>query len=533
MSAGLLQDLDADEFSWHVPDRFNIGRACVDDQPPGDLALVADHGGEVRRYCFGDIADTANRLANLLRAHGVRRGDRVAIMAPQGLEVAAAHIACYKSGFVALPMSVHFGPDAQTYRLTHSEAAALVVYGEGYERLAGSLDQLPGLRIVLVSDGAPRSGDSRILPFDEAVASADPGPVCVDTGADDPALLMYTSGTTGRPKGVLHRHQVLLAQLPGYRLSHDLAPQPGDVFWTPADWAWGGGLFDALLPTWLCGRPIVASRLKFSPQWAYELMARHQVRNAFLPPTALKQMMQYGGRPDGVRLRTVASGGEALGESVLTWAAEHLGVTVNEFYGQTECNLLVGNSHQRYPVRRGSMGRAFPGTEVAVLGDDGTPVPDGESGELAVALPHPGALIEYWKDPANTAARTGGDWWRTGDVVTRDADGYLWFGGRSDDIISSGGYRIGPAEIEECLLSHPGVATVAVVGLPHEVRGEIVAAFVVPADGVAPDDTLAKALQDHVKHRLAFYQYPRQIRYLSELPTTTTGKVQRAKLREL
>ncbi len=529
----LWQDIDApsDDFRWVIPERFNIGTACADDQPPADLALIVDDGdgdgnrdgADVTRLTFGQVAERSNRFVTLLRDLGVEPGDRVAVMAPQGVDVAVAHLGGYKAGAVVVPLSTQFGPDAMVYRLAHSGAQVLVISPEGWSRLAGAIERLPDLDLdhVLVAGDGLR----------DRLDAAEPATKPADTAATDPALLIYTSGTTGPPKGVLHRHQVLLAQMPGLRISHDGFPRPGDVFWTPADWAWAGGLFDTLLVSWLCGRPVVASRRKFDPPWAYELMARHGVRNCFLPPTALKQMRRAGPPPPSVHLRSVASGGEPLGESILAWAEEHLGMTIKEFYGQTEANLLVGNGAGHTDVRPGSMGRPYPGFDLALLDRDGNAVAAGEEGEIALRLPHPGAFVEYWNEPERTAEKTADGWLHTGDHARQDADGYLFFAGRADDIISSGGYRIGPGEIEDCLIAHPDVLMAAVIGVPDDLRGEAVAAYVVPAAGVTADDMLTVALQDHVKHRLAFYQYPRRITYVEELPMTTTGKIQRAELR--
>ena len=325
-TTALRQDVSSPggDFEWYIPERFNIAGACVVDQEPADLALVVDDGrDDVRRLTFADLEDLSARLATVLAEAGLVTGDRVGVMVPQGLEVGVAHLACYRLGLVVVPLSVQFGTDALIYRLGHSGARALVAFDEGLDRLAGSWDDLRGVElVVVVGRSDAQVGRARRRLFVDAV-EASPTREIADTAAGDPALLMYTSGTTGPPKGVLHRHQVVLAQMPGMRTSHDGFPHPGDVFWTPGDWAWGGGLFDALFPTWLCGRPIVASARKFSPEWAYELMARHGVRNCFLPPTALKQMRQAGPPPAGVRLRSVASGGEPLGESIVDWAREH------------------------------------------------------------------------------------------------------------------------------------------------------------------------------------------------------------------
>ncbi|MCW3064997.1 MAG: hcl 1 [Solirubrobacterales bacterium] len=526
-------------FEWAVPPEFNLAAACIERHPADAIALIADHDdGEPREYTFGDMDALASRLGNALTGLGLERGDRVAVMVPQGAEVAATHFACYKAGFVTTPMSVQFGPDAVAYRLEHAEARALIIYAEGLDRLGDLLQDLPSIVAVLVVGGdgtaaaRTRTRGPRFLGFEDAIADASPSLPAVPTTAEDPALLLYTSGTTGNPKGVLHMHRWVIGNMPGFRFSHNFYPRGDDRFWTPADWAWGGGIIDALLPTLFCGRPIVASRRKFEPEWAYTLMGRHQVRGSFLPPTALKRMRQEGDPPADVHMRSIACGGEALGESLLAWTEEKLGVVINEFYGQTEANLFVGNCSERWPVRPGSMGRVYPGFEVEIRGEDDRPVAPGEQGEIVLKLPSATAFREYWRDPERTAEKTRGGWLRSGDLGRVDEDGYLWFEGRTDDLIGSAGYRIGPTEIEECLMSHPGVALSAVIGVSDELRGQAVMAFVVPAAGAAPDEDLSRALKDHVKHRLAFYQYPREIRFVEELPMTTTGKIMRRTLRQ-
>ncbi len=350
--------------------------------------------------------------------------------------------------------------------------------------------------------------------------------------ADDPAIIIYTSGTTGPPKGALHAHRFLLGHMPGVLLPQSFPPQPGDIFWTPADWAWIGGLYDVLFPAWHWGLPVLAHRArKFDPERALDLMARHAVRNVFLPPTALKMIRRSGARPGpDLRLRSVASGGETLGAELLDWGRDVLGTTINEFYGQTECNLVISNSDGIMPIRPGSMGRAVPGHEVAIIDDDGAPVAAGVVGEIAVARPDPVMFLGYWNRPEATLAKFSGDWLRTGDRASMDDDGYVWYQARNDDVITSGGYRIGPGEIEDCLIRHPAVAMVAVVGIPDADRTEIVKAFVVPAPGTVPSPELTAELQAFVRERLAAHEYPRAIDYLAELPLTATGKVMRREL---
>jgi acetyl-CoA synthetase len=453
----------------------------------------------------------------------------VGILLPQRVETGLAHLAIYKLGAIAVPMSILFGPQALTYRLGDSGAKAVVTDRDHLELVAEVAAQL-GTVTVIVVDDAPRPHRS----FWALVEDGSPAAPVARTAPDTPALLIYTSGTTGSPKGALHGHRALLGHLPGFELSHDFFPQGDDRFWTPADWAWIGGLMDALLPSWFHGRPVVAAaRGRFDPEWALRLMAAEQVRNVFLPPTALKLMRQAGATAGGVSLRTVMCGGEPLGEEILAWARETLGVTINEIYGQTEANYVVGNCQAAWPVRPGSMGRPYPGHDVAVLDPGGRPVAAGELGELAVRVPDPVAFLEYWGRPDATAAKytADGAWLRTGDLGRADADGYLWFASRSDDIITSAGYRIGPAEIEETLLHHPAVAMCAVVGVPDAVRGQAIKAFIQLADGREPSPVLEEDIRQLVRTRLAAYEYPRHFEFVDQLPLTATGKIRRADLR--
>ncbi len=379
------------------------------------------------------------------------------------------------------------------------------------------------------------------IAWDAFVEGASTRMTPVVTRADDPATLIYTSGTTGPPKGAVMPHQCLLGNLPGFTYSHDGYPQPGDLFWSPADWAWTGGLMDALLPTLYFGQPIVGYRGRFDPERALRLMERYQVRNTFLFPTALKMIMKAYPRPRDrfdVQLRSIMSAGEAVGTAVFEWAQSALGVTINEMFGQTEMNYIVGNSHRLWPAKPGSMGRPYPGHRIAVIDDAGNEVPAGEVGEVAVhrrapdGNPDPVFFLEYFRNPDGTARKFTGDWCRTGDLAKRDEDGSLWYQGRADDMFKSAGYRIGPSEIENCLVRHPAVANAAVVPSPDATRGHVVKAFIVLAQGSAPSAQLEDELQQHVRRYLAPYEYPREIEFIDALPMTTTGKVQRRVLRE-
>ena len=522
-----------DRFRWSIPGRFNIGVDVCDKWARGNrLALIHQRpDGQVERFGFGDLRSNANRLANVLSAHGIGPGDRVGILLPQGPETAFSHIAVYKLGAIAVPLFTLFGPEALDYRLADSGAKALITETAGLAKLAEIRDGLPALRLVLSIDG-PEDG---ALDLHQTIGQASDHFAAHDTAAEEPALIIYTSGTTGPPKGALHAHRVLLGHLPGVELPQELFPKPGDLFWTPADWAWIGGLLDVLLPSWHHGVPVLAHRMaKFDPEEAFAAMARFEVRNAFLPPTALKMMRCV---PDPRRrwnthMRSIGSGGETLGAELLAWGRDVFGLTINEFYGQTECNLIVSNAAGLMPVKPGAMGRPVPGHEIAILDPDGEPVPAGASGTVAVRRPDPVMFLEYWRNPEATAAKFHGDWMITGDTASWDSDGYLHFLGRDDDVITSGGYRIGPGEIEDCLIKHPAIAMAAAVGVPDPLRTERVKAFVVLAEGYRASAGLKRDIQDHVKTRLAAHEYPREIDFVDQLPLTATGKIMRRVLRQ-
>ncbi len=537
------------EFRWHVPADFNIAQACctrwADD--PDRIAIIVDdpHDGD-RAVSYAELQRDANRLSNVLRTLGVSRGTRVAIVLPQRPEVAVAHIACHQLGAIAMPMSVLFGPDALAYRLQDSAATVLIADETGLPNIDAIRADCPALaRIIAIDADRGLHGDD-LVDWHAALASTSDQFTPVGTRADDPALLVYTSGTTGSPKGALMPQSALIGNLPGFVASQDWFPQDGDVFWSPADWAWTGGLMDALLPTLYFGKPIVASRARFSAEGAFTLMEKHRVTNSFLFPTALKMMMKAVPEPKrryDLRLRAVMSAGEAVGDTVFHWAQSALAVTVNEMFGQTEANYLVGNCTIHWPARPGSMGRPYPGHRIAVLDDAGQPAPPGSVGEVALhrcdihGHPDPVVFAGYWKRDDATHDKYRGDWLLTGDLAEIDADGYLWYRGRADDMFKAAGYRIGPSEIENCLVRHAAVANAAVVPKPDAERGNLVKAFIVLTEGTrrsaASDAALVAELQQHVRGLLAPYEYPKEIEFVDALPMTTTGKVQRRVLRLL
>ncbi|GGH31389.1 acetyl-CoA synthetase [Alsobacter metallidurans] len=523
------------EFQWNIPARYNMGVDVCDKwaavDPEREAVLDVSPAGVVTPMTFGALRDASNRLANLLARHGVKPGDRVGILLPQASEVAVAHVAAYKMGAIALPLAVLFGADALAYRLADAGVSALITNAAGVVRMAALRADLPQLSLLLSVEGP--EGDA--LGFHQELARESAVFTPLVTTPDDPALMIYTSGTTGPPKGALHGHRVLLGHLPCFELVHEFFPQPGDRLWTPADWAWAGGLLNGLLPSLHFGVTAVARKFeKFDAEEAFGLMADLEVRNIFVPPTALRMLRAVENpraRFPGLALRTVASAGEALGAETLNWGREALGLTFNEAYGQTECNLVLGSCAALGVVRPGSIGKPIPGHDVAVIRPDGSPCAPGELGQIAVRRPDPVMFLGYWNRPDATRDKFIGDWMTTGDQGETDVDGYVRFVGRDDDVITSAGYRIGPTEIEDCLLRHPAVANAAAIGKPDPLRTEIVKAFVVLKRGVAETPALAAEIQRFVKERLSAHEYPREIAFVPDLPLTTTGKVIRRELR--
>ena len=523
-------------FRWAIPEFYNIGTDICDRWAGerGRLALVyEDEHGEVQNYTFADLKALSDKLANVLRLSGIHRGDRMGILLPQCPETAISHIAAYKLGAITVPLFVLFGTDALAYRLANSEARAVVTDGVNLDKILEIWDRVPHLEtVILTQSGKVPNTVDFWTSIEQASGELEP----VRTRADDPALIIYTSGTTGPPKGALHAHRVLLGHLPGVELPHNFLPAEGDRFWTPADWAWIGGLIDVLFPSLHHGIPVVAHRArKFDPEEAFHFIARHGIRNAFMPPTALKLMRQVKAPRSSQdhRMRTIGTGGETLGEELLDWGKETMGVVINEFYGQTEANLLVSNCAEIMEVRPGSMGRAVPGHTVEIVDDRGNCVPRGTVGQVAVKRPDPVMFLEYWKNPKATKDKFIGDWCLTGDLARKDEDGYFWFVGRTDDVITSSGYRIGPAEIEDCLMKHPAVGVAAVIGRPDELRTQIVKAFIVLNPRVEPTGELEDEIKSFVRSRLAAHEYPRAIEFVEALPMTATGKIMRRELREI
>ncbi len=523
------------DFAWEIPADFNIGRAVSDDwadRTPERVCLehFSPDGNHLSMTCR-ELADRSSSLANALVSMGLKRGDRVALLLPQSFETVIAHVAIYKMGAIALPLALLFGVEALEYRLRTAGASAVITNRFGLDRISHIRERLPDLAEVICVDG-DRHG---VRSFAALVESHPPVFEVAKTTPRDPALMIFTSGTTGPPKGALHGHRVLAGHIPGMQFAHEGFPLPGDKAWTPSDWAWAGGLLNALLPSLLLGVPVVSSPAqKFDADMAYRIMAEMKVRNGFIPPTALRLLKSV---PDprskyDLVLRTIGSAGESLGAETLEWAKRTLGIAVNEFYGQTECNFVLSSSAALGISRPGAIGRPVPGHRVAIVGESGEELPVGDAGQIAIQRPDPVMFLGYWNDTGATERKFVGDWLLTGDIGRQDTEGYVTFLGRDDDVITSSGYRIGPAEIEDCLIGHPAVQLAAAVGKPDPVRTEIVKAYVVLAPGFEPGEKLASEISDWVKMRLSMHEYPREVEFVPELPLTTTGKVIRRLLRE-
>jgi acetyl-CoA synthetase len=534
-------------FAWQIPARYNIGFDVCDKWADGSgrPALVYERAdGSVVRHTFDALKSLSNQAANSFAARGVKRGDRIGIFLPQAPETVVAHLAAYKIGAIAVPLFALFGMQALEYRLANSGAVALVTDSAGLGKIAAIRAALPELKAVYCIDGADdalgsaqtaSSSAPLTIPFWPEVHAQSCDFEPADTGPDDPAVIIYTSGTTGKPKGALHGHRVLLGHLPGVEMPLSFFPERARLIWTPADWAWIGGLLDVLLPALHHGVPVLARRFeKFDGDAAFDIMARHGVTHAFLPPTALKMMRAVERPRERYRLSLVAvsSGGESLGEELIEWGRETLGVTLNEFYGQTECNVVLSSCSELFEPRIGSIGKAVPGHRVAIVDDAGRELPPGAEGNIGIRAPDPVMFLGYWHNSEATREKFAGEYLVTGDIGVLDDEGFVRFVGRNDDVITSAGYRIGPGPIEDCLLGHPAVRMAAVVGIPDATRTEIVKAFIVLNEGFAPCDALVRDIQDHVKAKLAAHEYPRAIAFVDSLPMTPTGKIIRRALRD-
>ncbi len=522
-------------FQWKLPERYNIAWDVCDRHAaasPERTALIHERGdGSVARYGFQQIQRLANQCANTLRHLGLGQGDRVLIYLGQDPATAVAHVACWKAGQISVPTSLLFGTEALAYRLRDSGAKLLITDAAHWPTVAAVREQATELGHVMLVDGRADG----TLDFWQELARASDAFETLALTPDTPAFINYTSGTTGQPKGTLQGHRSMLGHMPGLELVYDFLPQPGDVMWSPADWSWLAGLMDVLMPAWFCGLPVLTYRnTSFDPEEAFHLMGKHQVRISLLTPTMLRRLSVVADpiRRYGVALRSVISGGESVGRETLEWARGALGIGVNEVFGQTECNIVLGNCAQVLVPKPGSLGKALPGHVAAIVDDAGQPLPAGAVGHIAFRRPDPVMLLEYWRKPEAMRDKFAGEWLLTGDLGRCDEDGYYWYMSRADDVITSAGYRIGPGEIEDALNGHPAVAMSAVIGVPDPVKTEAIRAFVLLRPGHAASPELAEQIRESVRTRLARHECPRDIVFVDALPLTATGKIMRRELRQ-
>lgn len=526
-------------FRWDIPEKLNIGVEICDKwaRDKNRIALVhIDHQSRVNKYSYWELKNWSNSFANSLCALGVTRGDRVSVFLPNTPETLISHIAIYKTGAILVPLLTLFGPMAIEYRLQSSAAKVLITDLNNLPKVLEVKDNLPNLESLIVIDG---EGEFETLDFWDTLDKGHRHFDAVDTRNDDPALIIYTSGTTGPPKGALHGHQLLPAEVSNLSFNLDLFPKRGDLLWTHCDWAYVAGSFTALYPALNSGLSVVnyVRSGRFDPDEALRIIAEHGVTVIFAIASALRIMMEKVEKPgekyDLSELRSIAVGGETMGHDLLEWGEQQLGVKLNENYGLTECDYPICNCSAVMDIREGSMGRAIPGHNVEIIDENGNILPPDTYGQIAIRKPDPSMFIGYWNDPEATQARFIGDWLCTGDYATKDVDGYFWFTGRQDDIIESGGYRIGPGEIEAALKRHPAVADVAVIGIDDALKGQVVKAYITVKPGINTDISLEQELREQVRNQLEAHAYPKEIEFLDELPVGNTGKVMKQELRRI
>ena len=521
-------------FRWDVPAQYNIAADTVDKHEPDRLAMLwEDYKGNERRLTFGDIEEMSNRIANVLRGLGVQKGDRVAVLLPSLPETAAAFVAVYKLGGILLSLSQLYGDDGIAHRLSDSEAKIIVTDGNNRPRLEGMRERVGSLeRVLVLNAGNSLLGDD--VDLNDAMKSASAQFTAVETSADDPAQLYYSSGTTGQAKGILHAHRYVLAHNE-FEFCHDV--RDDEIFHSTGEWAWIAGIVPGLLGPWRFGVPVAVFQRQgaYDPEQTLYVLEKYRVGNMFSTPTALRAMTEVKDPRDqyDINLRIACSAGEPLNPEVIRWFEDQFGIKVFDYYGLTESYPLCGN-FPTVEVRPGSMGKPLPGWEIGLLDtQSGEPVPQGEVGEICLkARTNPHYPLGYWNRPEDSEEVFGGEWFHTKDVARMDDDGYVWYEGRADDVIIAAGYRIGPFEVESAIVELPEVIEAAAVASPDPERGNIVKAFVRLRPGNHGSEELVERIQKHVRESYAAYAYPREVEFVGELPKTLTGKIRRIELRE-
>ena len=539
MSTSLLRHGNSYEavysnFKWNIPENYNIAYDVCDRwaEDQDRIALVyEDELKNQKVFFFHEVKKYANQLANLFTGLGLKKGDVVTLLLAQDPECAIAHVACWKAGIISSPCSVLFASEAIKYRLNDCKTKIVITDEANYEKISDIADDCPSLKKVILTNSKANDTDN----FWKLIKNEKTSFVNVNTKAEDVAWISYTSGTTGMPKGSVQPHRMMLGHMPSLEFIYDFFPKGNDALWSPADWAWMAGLMDILMPGWFHGCKVVATAMKgFDAEDAYRILAEHEVTLALLTPTMLKLMRQVDDPLSRytLKLRAVLSGGEAVGASLLEWAEEELRLMLHEGFGQTECNVILGNNGKLFPIKPGSLGKPTPGSIVKIIDDEGVELKPGSEGHIACLRPDPVMLLEYLNKPEATKEKFIGDWLITGDLGHMDEEGYFWFHGRADDVITSSGYRIGPSEIEDALIKHEAVQMAAAIGVPDPVRTEIIKAFIILLDGHNGTEQLKEELQMFVRQKLAKHEVPREIEFVTSLPMTTTGKIMRKELRQ-
>ncbi|WP_299269589.1 acyl-CoA synthetase [Halorientalis sp.] len=524
-----------EQFEWDVPESFNIAEAVCGrwaDAEDGKqrVALFYERvDGTRETYTFWQVQRVANRVSNMLADRGVERGSRVGIVLPQRPETLFANLGVLQMGAVSVPLSVLYGREGLRYRLAHSQTEVAIVDEERADLVAELRSELDHLETVITVDGADGvDGYS----WERETAAASPDFETVETGADDSAYIIYTSGTTGKPKGAHHAHRKLLGYIPGWQMINEM-PGDGAVHYTPSGWSWVGGLFAVVWGAWFHGQPVLGHGGQFDPETVYELLERYGVTNALLTATMIRMMDDIDYTQYDLDLEVVPSGGEKVTPDIFEFVENEWDAVVNEIYGQTECNFLVGTNTQLMDVDREASGKPCPGHEVAIIdAETGERRPPGEIGHIAVKQRDPSMLLDYWESPELTDDLFLGDWMKTGDAGSRDEDGFIYYEGRADSVIITSGYRVSPLEVEECLREHDAVDDAVVVGVDDQERGTLVKAFVKPAADAERSSSLVTEIQSFVKEREAAYKYPRDVEFVEEFPTTVSGKIKRTELTE-
>ncbi|MBC8442421.1 MAG: AMP-binding protein [Deltaproteobacteria bacterium] len=526
-------------FCWDIPKEYNIG-VDICDKWAGDkfrLALIyIDENQREHKYTYWELMIQSNRLANGLKSINLQKGDRVAVLLPSCPETLFTHLAVYKSGAILLPLLELFGSLAVKYRLQSSGAKIIVTDQDNLHKVLEVKSELPDLEKIIVV----KPGDQQdVIDFYEILNKGNRQFTPVQTLAEDPAIIIYTSGTTGQPKGALHAHRLLLAEVVNFSFSLNFFPQEGDLLWTHCDWGYIAGSFAALYPCLHFGMTIVENRRtgRFDPHEALRIISKYGVSVIFAIATAIRIIRKEVPFPKDHynldELRSITIGGETMGDNLYEWGKSALGVEFNENYGMTECDFTISNCSAIMEVFPGSMGRAIPGHTVGIINPDGEEVASGEYGEIAIQRPDPSLFLEYWQNQEATQKKYNGDWFLTGDFGYKDKSGYFWFVGREDDVIETGGFRVGPGEIEDAVMKHEAVEMAAAIGIPHEIKGEVVKAYIILRKNVLISPALEQSIKDHVRNKLEAWAYPKEIEFVTELPIGNTGKVLKKELKAL